>query len=77
MKYFSANQRNCVKELMLLQLLVEYKLVNLYLTFCNQWPASKNNSSNAFRNCFWHTSLLYPTYWLCKLHFKTIANFSL
>jgi len=28
MKYFSANQRNCLKELILLQLLVEYKLVS-------------------------------------------------
>jgi len=27
-KYFSANQRNCLKELILLQLLVEYKLVS-------------------------------------------------
>jgi len=27
MKYFSANQRNCLKEFILLQLLVEYKLV--------------------------------------------------
>jgi len=26
-KYFSANQRNCLKEPILLQLLVEYKLV--------------------------------------------------
>jgi len=23
--------------------------------------ASKNNWSNAFRSCFWRTSLLYPT----------------
>jgi len=23
--------------------------------------ASKNDYSNAFRNCFWRTSLLYPT----------------
>jgi len=34
-KYFSSNQRNCLKECILLQLLVEYKLV-AYLTFCNQ-----------------------------------------
>jgi len=34
-KYFSANQRNCLKERILLQLLVAYKLV-AYLTFCNQ-----------------------------------------
>jgi len=27
-KYFSANQRNCLKESILLQLLVEYKLVS-------------------------------------------------
>jgi len=39
--------------------------------------ASKNNWSNAFRSWFWRTSLLYPTQWLCKLYFKTIANFSL
>jgi len=31
-KYFSANQRNCLKEAILLQLLVEHKLD---LTFCN------------------------------------------
>jgi len=28
MKYFSANQRNCLKELILLQLLVEHKRVS-------------------------------------------------
>ena len=38
MKYFGANQRNCLKELILLQLLVEY---NLYLTVCNQCPQVK------------------------------------
>jgi len=27
-KYFSVNERNCLKELILLQLLVEYKLVS-------------------------------------------------
>jgi len=39
--------------------------------------AGKNNWSNAFRSCFWGTRLLYPTEWLCKLHFKTIENSSL
>jgi len=39
--------------------------------------AGKNSWSNAFRSCFWRTSLLYPTYWSYKLHFKTIPNSSL
>jgi len=37
--------------------------------------ASKNNWRSTFRSWFWRTSLLYRTYWLCKLYFKTIANF--
>ena len=63
-KYFSGNKRNCLKEPILLQLLLEYK-------------PEKNNWSNVFRSCFWRTSLLYPTKCLCKLHFKAIANSSL
>jgi len=37
----------------------------------------KNNWSNAFCSCFWRTILLYPTWWSCKLHYKTITNSSL
>jgi len=33
--------------------------------------------SNAFPSCFWRNSLLYPTWWWCKLHFKTIAKIPL
>jgi len=38
-KYFCTNQRNCLKEPILLQLLVEYKLVSDLLY--NQWPQIK------------------------------------
>ena len=73
-KTFSANQRNCLKEPILLQFLVEHELVPDLLY---QWPASKNNWSNAFRSSFGRTSLPYPEKLLCKLHFKTIPNLSL
>jgi len=58
-EYFSANQRNCLNEPILLQLSVEYKLVSDLL---QPMTTNKNSWINVFRNCFWHTSLLYPTY---------------
>ena len=42
-KYFSANQQKCLKEPILLQLLVEYS---------QSTTASKHNRSNAFRSFF-------------------------
>jgi len=59
-KYFSANQQNCLKEPILFQLLVEYKLIYDLLQSLSM-IAGKNNWSNAFSSCFWPTSLLYPT----------------
>jgi len=56
--YFSANQRNCLKVPIPLQLLVKYQLVSDYLQSMN--PHVKTIWSNAFRNGFCRTSLLYP-----------------
>jgi len=46
-KYFSANQQNFLKEPILLQLLVEYKLAS---NFCNhnQWPQVKTSGVTLF-----------------------------
>jgi len=57
-KYFSANQRDCLKEPTLHQLLFEDKLVSELL---QSTTASKNNWINAFRSYVWRTSLLHPT----------------
>jgi len=49
-KYFRANQQNCLKEPILLQLLVEHKLA--YDLLQSSMTAGKSNWSNVFRFVF-------------------------
>jgi len=48
---------------------MKYKLVYTRLQ-----SLTESKRSNAFRSCFWRTSMLYPSWWWCKFHFKTISK---